>query len=237
MQLRVLPLLWIALLAVSPAARAQFAVIDAASLGQLVSEVQVLEQQLATARGELSQAQAQFQAMTGSRGMQRLLAGTPRNYLPADWSALEGALDGHSGAGGAAGRLTADLAMAVGANSVLTAGQLAALTPAAGVTVIAGRRSAALLQVLSHEALANSSARFADLQQLIDAIGAAGDQKAILELQARIGAEGGMLANERTKLENLFEGAHAEEQARAQRTRELIVAGHGDFASRFEPQP
>ena len=37
-------------LGVAPAARAQFAVIDVASLSQLISEVQVLEQQLATAR-------------------------------------------------------------------------------------------------------------------------------------------------------------------------------------------
>jgi type IV secretion system protein VirB5 len=237
MHIRVLPFLAIVFFAVSPAAHAQFAVIDVASLGQLVSEVQVLEQQLATARSELGQAQAQVQAMTGSRGMQHLLSGTVRNYLPADWGTLEGALDGRAAVGGASGRLASDLATAVGANSVLTAGELAALAPGASAALIGGRRSAALLQVLSHEALSNSSARFADLQQLIDAIGSAGDQKAILELQARIGAEAAMLANERTKLEDLFAGAHAEERSSAQRTRELIVAGHGDFASRLEPHP
>ena len=237
MHTRVPAYLSIVFLALSPAAHAQFAVIDVASLGQLVSEVKVLEQQLATARGELSQAQAEFQAMTGSRGMQHLLAGTVRNYLPADWSSLEGALDGRPGAGGTHGQLAADVSLAVGANSVLTAGELAGLAPGAGAVLIAARRSAGLLQVLSHEALSNSSARFADLQQLIDAIARAGDQKGILELQARIAAEAGMLANERTKLEDLFEAAHAEGLANAQRTRELTVAGHGDFANRFEPHP
>jgi type IV secretion system protein VirB5 len=225
------------LFAVNPAAHAQFAVIDVASFGQLVSEVQVLEQQLATARSELGQAQAEFQAMTGSRGTQHLLAGTVRNYLPADWSALEGALAGHPGAGSDSGRLAASLATAIGTNSVLSPAQLAALAPGVSAALVSERRSAALQQVLSHEALANSSARFAELQQLIDAIGGAGDQKAILELQARIGAEASMLANEHTKLESLYAGARAEERASAQRTRELIVAGHGDFASRFEPQP
>src|SRR4029077_9942333 len=44
------------LLAAAPLAHAQFAVIDVASLTQLVTEVQTLEQQLATARSELTQA-------------------------------------------------------------------------------------------------------------------------------------------------------------------------------------
>lgn len=237
MHIRALPYVLIASVVVSPAANAQFAVIDVASLGQLVSEVQVLEQQLATARSELGQAQAEFQAMTGSRGMQRLLTGTVRNYLPTDWGTLEGALAARPSGGVASGRLAAEFTTAVGTNSVLSASQLAALAPQTSAALVAERRSAALLQVLSHEALANSSARFADLQQLIDAISSAGDQKAILELHARIGAEAGMLANERTKLESLYQGAQAEQRVSAQRIRELSVAGHGDFANRFAPQP
>ena len=64
--------LWLCM--VIPPAHAQFAVIDVASLTQLVSQVQTLEQQLATARGQLTQAQASYQSMTGSRGMEQLLA-------------------------------------------------------------------------------------------------------------------------------------------------------------------
>ncbi|MBV9346272.1 MAG: hypothetical protein JOZ03_14915, partial [Gammaproteobacteria bacterium] len=73
-------------LAPIPRAEAQFAVIDVASLTQLVTEVQTLEEQVATARNQLGQAQAEFAAITGDRGMQSLLGGTPRNYLPADWA-------------------------------------------------------------------------------------------------------------------------------------------------------
>ncbi|HXB18868.1 MAG TPA: type IV secretion system protein [Steroidobacteraceae bacterium] len=222
---------------VAPAAHAQFAVIDIAAVNQLVSQVQQLEQQLATARSQLTQAQAEYQAMTGSRGMQSLLGGTVRNYLPSDWATVQGTLKGAGGAAGAYPALAADLTRAVGANAILTAPQLAALPAPAGQALQAGRESAALLAALTHEALANSSQRFASLQQLIDTIGSANDQKSILELGARIAAEGGMLENEHTKLEGLYQSTQAEEWLNAQRTRELIVAGHGQFAGRFQPHP
>src|SRR5579864_751414 len=112
------------LLLVAPAAHAQFAVIDIASVTQLVSEVQQLQQQVATARSQLTQAQAEFQAMTGSRGMQSLLAGTVRNYLPPDWSTMESLLQSAGSVGSAYPALAADLAQAINANSVLSAQQL-----------------------------------------------------------------------------------------------------------------
>ena len=80
--------------ALAPVAHAQFAVIDVAAVAQLLSEVNTLEQQLATARSELSQAQAAYQSITGQRGMQQLLAGVPRNYLPADWASFAALLHG-----------------------------------------------------------------------------------------------------------------------------------------------
>jgi type IV secretion system protein VirB5 len=221
----------------APVAHAQFAVIDVAAVNQLVSELQQLQQQLATARSQLGQAQAEFQSITGSRGMQSLLSGTVRNYLPPDWTTLEGVLQGTGAAVGAYPMLLADLSRAVNANAVLTAQQLAALPAAAGQSLQAGRQSSALLQALAHEALANSSQRFAALQQLIDTIGSATDQKSILELEARITAEGGMLENERTKLDDLYQSTLAGQWAIAQRTRELVVAGHGQFAGRFQPSP
>jgi len=75
------------------------------------------------------------------------------------------------------------------------------------------------------------------VQQLIDAIAQAPDQKAILELQARVDAEQGMLQNEQTKQQVLYQGVQAQDWANAQRMRELAVAGHGEFQNRFQPQP
>jgi len=215
------------------AAHAQFAVIDVASLTQLISEAQTLEQQLATARNELSQAQAQYQSMTGGRGMAQLLSGTNRNYLPPDWATLQGVTRGSS----TYPALAADLQAALRTASILSAAQLAALSPTASAQLQASRQSVALMQSVSHEALTNSSNRFAAVQQLIDAIGRTTDQKAILELQARISAEEGMLENEHTKLQMLDQGIQAQQWAAAQQGRELTVAGHGQFGSRFQPHP
>jgi type IV secretion system protein VirB5 len=226
-------LAFVLLFGVTPAARAQFAVIDAASLSQLISEVQVLEQQLAAARGQLSQAQTEYQSITGDRGMGRLLAGTVRNYLPSDWASLQGALQGSVHYP----QLAADLQNATRATSVLSPQQLAALSPVATAQLQAWRQTVALLQSLSHESLANSSARFPAVQQLIDTIAQASDQKAILELQARISGEQDMLQNEHTKLQVLYQGVEAEDLANAQRVRELTIAGHGQFENRFRPQP
>jgi type IV secretion system protein VirB5 len=230
--MRFLPV--VVLLAATPLAQAQFAVIDVASLTQLLTQVRTLEQQVATARNQLTQAQTEFQSMTGGRGMEQLLAGVTRNYLPPDWATLENLLQTAANSYPA---LAADLRSSLSRASVLSAQELEQLGPGAAAELQAGRRSAALLQSLTHQALHNSSARFAALQQLVEAIGRAGDQKAILDLQARIGAEGGMLQNEHTKLELLYQGVQAEQWLAAQRARELTVAGHGRFDSRFQPQP
>jgi type IV secretion system protein VirB5 len=224
--------LLLAVLCAAPVARAQFAVIDVASLTQLISQVNTLEQQVATARSQLSQAQTEFQSITGTRGMQQLLSGTTRNYLPGSWATLRAAPSG-----GGYPLLTSAVRTALQADTVLSAGQLAALSPGASAQLQAGRQSAALQQGVSHAALANTSSRFAALQQLIDAIGSAGDQKAILDLQARIAAEAGMLQNEHIKLQVLYQGTQAEEWANAQTLRERAVAGHGQFDSRFQPHP
>jgi type IV secretion system protein VirB5 len=214
-------------------AHAQIPVIDVASLAQLIAQIETLEQQLETARGQLSQAQSQYQSMTGQRGMQQLLAGTPRNYLPSDWPAVTNVLAG-PGSSSALGQ-TARGAMT--ANAVLTPAQLAALSPADSAQVVAQRQSVALAQGISETALANASSRFASLQTLIDAIGRTPDQKGILELQARIAAEEAMLANEQTKLSELYRASEAQQRATLQHVRELTVATHGQFAARFQPQP
>ena len=74
-----------------------------------------------------------------------------------------------------------------------------------------------------------TSRRFQSIQQLINAISRASDQKAILDLQARIQAEQGMLQNEATKLGILYQTAQAEEWARKQRVREQAIASIGSL--------
>jgi type IV secretion system protein VirB5 len=110
---------------------------------------------------------------------------------------------------------------------VLTPAQLALLSPSDQQQIAASRQAAALRQAIAQEALTNSSSRFAALQTLISAIGSASDQKGILDLQARISAELGMLQNEQTKLQVLAQAGDALNAAN----------GQGRFETRFQPAP
>jgi type IV secretion system protein VirB5 len=197
-----------------------------ASITQLIKEYQTLEQELATAKSQLSQAQSEYAAITGSRGMQNLLSGTVRNYLPGSWTQLSQVMSGSSGSFPA---LAGDVTALVSANAVLTPAQVARLSPSEQSELAAARQSAALLAATSRAALANSSDRFTSLQQLIGALGGASDQKAALDLTARITAEQGMLQNESTKLQVLYQVAQSQEWARAQRIRERAIADQGSL--------
>lgn len=214
------------LVAFVPAAHAQWAVVDVGAIAQLVRQVTTMQQQLTTARDQLTQAQAQLQSMTGGRGMEYLLSATVRNYLPANWAELDAAV---RQTGSAYQALTSGVQAAIDAIAVLTPQQLAALSASEREQLEAARRAAAMLQTTARQALQATSDRFAAIQQLIGAIPGAHDQKAILDLQARISAEQGMLANEQTKLEVLYQVAQAEEWARRQRVREQGIVGVGSL--------
>ncbi len=215
-------------------AHAQWAVIDNAAVAQLVTEVQTLQQQLQTARAQLQQAQQTLAAMSGNRGMQNLLAGTVRNYLPSTWTDLQGAL---AGGGGAYAALATGVNGLQAANAVLTPERLATLSPTQSSQLLAARQTVALQQVVTRQALAASSARFASLQSLIATIPAASDPKAIFDLQARIGAEVAMLQNEQTKMQVLYQSTVAEQRAEQLAAREAAIATQGEFGRRFRPAP
>ena len=221
-----LPLLVLLAVAAPRPAQAQWAVIDVNAIVQLAKEVATLQQQLTTAQAELSEARTTYQAMTGDRGMERLLAGTPRNYLPTDWADLQQVLEGSSSAYGALALNTQGL---ISANAVLSGQQIAALSPTERAEVLADREHAALLQAVTRNALSTASARFSDLQQLINAIPAATDQKGALDLQARIAAEQAMLENETIKLDVLYQTQAAEREAEDEQIREQAIANIGSL--------
>jgi type IV secretion system protein VirB5 len=199
-----------------PPAKAQFAVIDVGAIAQLLREVQQMQQALQTAHNQLSQAQQEYQSITGPRGMQTLLSGIDRNYLPSTWAQLPTAL-------------ASPIQSQINTNAVLTAAQVAALSSAEQQQLMAARSNAALLQVATQQAYSTTSSRFASVQTLINAIASATDQKGILDLQARIAAEQGMLQTDSTKLNVLYQAAQAQEWARRQSAREQVVAGVGNM--------
>ena len=221
--------------AAAPTARAQWAVVDVGAIAQLIQQLQIMERQLTTSRGQLLSTQQVLQAMSGDRGMENLLSGTQRNYLPTNWAQLIVVLLGRP-TGTYAG-LSGSVQSNVAANAVLSPQQLATLSSSDQQQIQAARQLSAMQQAVSQAALANASGRFAALQTLISAISTAKDQKASLDLQARISAEVGMLQNEQTKLQVLSQAMQAQESSLRQQQTERAIAGQGNFSTRFQPTP
>jgi type IV secretion system protein VirB5 len=204
----------IAILGLAPSARAQWAVVDVGAIAQAIQELATLKQQLQTVEQQLSQAQQTYQSMTGIRGMQNLLSGINRNYFPASSTQLLSAL-------------AMPIQSTINTNAILTSQQLASFSPAQQQQLNAARSNAALMQVTASQAYATASNRFGSVQQLIGAIPSATDQKGILDLQARIQAELGMLQNEQNKLQMLFQLVQAQELSLKQRNREQALVDVG----------
>jgi type IV secretion system protein VirB5 len=192
---------------------AQFAVIDVGAITQLILEVQQLEQALQVAQATLTQAQQTYAAITGGRGMQNLLAGLIRNYLPTNWNAL---LSG-------AGALGADVAATIERNAILTPDITGTFSASETAALKARRSATALNEALARQELANVSERFNSIQLLINAIPTATDEKGIEDLQARIQAEQGMLQNETSKLHVLYQAAQSQAQTAKQRADEQAI--------------
>jgi type IV secretion system protein VirB5 len=187
--------------------RAQIPVTDVGAILQLIQQLENAREQLMTLKDQLEAAQNTLRAETGNRGMERLLSGTNRNYLPSNWNTVSAAMT--PGAGG--GAFGTEVQSVAASNAVLTPADLAKQSSSTRDSLMRERTSVALLQAGTRDALANSSARFAAIQQLVDAIPTTQDPKAIAELQARIGAEQAML------------------QAAELRAREQSVADLGSF--------
>jgi type IV secretion system protein VirB5 len=215
-------------LGVTRPAAAQWAVIDVSAIQQLLQQYEVLEQQLTTLRSQLSQAEQQYAAITGQRGMQQLLSGVNRNYLPTNWSELAAVTQSTSGTYGS---LAASVQGLVAGNAVLGSQDLARLSPTELAQLTTQRQLVALREGVTRTALDTTSNRFTSLQQLINAIPTATDAKGALDLQTRIAAEQAMLANEATKVQVLQQTLDAEQAALDQQRNEQAIADIGSLGT------
>jgi hypothetical protein len=145
LKIRMVAACFVASLAATPAAWAQWAVVDAPAIVQLIQEVQTTAQQLQTAKAQLLQAQQALQTMTGGRGMQQLLNGTVRNYLPSNWTQVTGALQGS----GSFSALSTDIQSIVTTNAVVSPQRLATLSPGGQQLIQTSRQWSAMQQALS----------------------------------------------------------------------------------------
>jgi type IV secretion system protein VirB5 len=211
-------------LALTPAAHAQFAVIDVGAITQLIIQVKQLENAIQVAQSTLTQAQQAYSAITGTRGMQLLLSGVNRNYLPANWNQLVGA---QNGAGGTYGALGTDVSATMQRNALLTPSYTQNFSAAENSQLTARRSAVALEESLTRQELANVSQRFASIQTLINAIPTATDEKGILDLQARIQVELGMIQNENSKLHVLYQAAQSQAQTERERADEQAIVDIG----------
>ena len=206
-------------------ASAQWVVVDPTALTQLLVQVQQMGQQIAIAEKELAQAQQAYNSMTGNRGMQNLLSGQNRNYLPTNWTQLSGAMSGSGG--GTYGALGSDVSSTVNRNAVLTSTQTSQLSSSELDSLTQRRQSVALLEALARAALSNNSGRFTSMQSLINAIPKATDQKGALELHTRVTAEHGMLTAEKSKLDTLYQAAQVAADTERERSDEKAIADIG----------
>ncbi len=188
-------------------------VIDAANLVQTVQQVINDITKINNQIQQITQLQAQITSMNGMR-LLGTVANNPllRNYVPANAYTVVNAVTS-SGYGGlnATAKALRDAGMVYNCLDLADAARTAC--------------QAALAQPYQHkgllqDAMTSASGRLAQISALMDQIDATADQKAVQEIQARIGAENALLAHEVSQVQMLQGMADSEERIARSRDRE-----------------
>lgn len=188
-------------------------VIDAANLVQTVQQVVNDITKINNQVQQITQLQSQLASMNGIRGLGTILDNPLlRNYVPAQAYTLVNAVDtsGYAGLGSTAKALR-------DAGMVYNCGDLAG---AARTTCQAALAQPYQQKGLLQDAMKAASNRLSQIGLLMGRVDATADQKAVLEIQARIGAENALLAHEMTQIQMLQGMADAEERIARSRDRE-----------------
>ena len=200
---------------------------DAAAIAQdaanFAKEMLEMANQLNTLKSQLDQQLKQYQSMTGDRGMGQLLDGQVRNYLPDDWNSVMDLLDTPSGYGG----ISSNIQRYIDENKIISDQDMQSMPQKTQILLEKKRKLYALNKSMSVEVYNKSSERVALLQQLTDKIGASNDQKAILDLQARIQSEQTQLANEAAKLQALSQQLVNEDRNFRLQSQEYLINSGG----------
>lgn len=195
-------------------ARAQgIPVIDAANLVQTVQQVVNDITKINNQVQQITQLQGQLASMNGLRGLGTILDNPLlRNYVPEKAYTFVNAVDasGYSGLSGTAKALR-DAHMVYNCSDLEDSAR----------TVC----EAALAQPYQHkgllqDAMSAAASRLSQISALMGSVDATSDQKAVLEMQARIGSENALLAHEMTQIQMLQGMADADERIARSRDRE-----------------
>jgi type IV secretion system protein VirB5 len=209
-------------------ARAGIPVIDAANLAnsiqeviawgeqynQMVSQIQQLENQY-------NQAVQQFNSIQGIRGMASLVNNPAlTTYLPNDWNQ---ALNVAVSPGGYTS-LSSTINSIKAAAKVFDLGD-SGLSPSsdAGKAFAASQLQAPTNRGLGQAGYDSTSTRIANIQQLLDKVNDAPDEKDILDLTARINAEQALVQNDANKLAVMAQLQQSQRDIAYQQAREIAM--------------
>jgi type IV secretion system protein VirB5 len=198
----------------SPASQAQgIPVIDIANLIQTITQVLNDVTKIANQVEQIEALQSQLASINGMRNLGNVFDSSAlKNYVPANAYNLVNAVD-TSGYGGltATSKTLRDAQMLYNcldrAGSARTECQASLAQP---------YQQKGLLQ----DAMKAASGRLDQIKSLMTQINGTSDQKAVLEIQARIGAENAMLQHEMSQVQMLTGMADSEERIARSRDRE-----------------
>lgn len=215
-----------ALLLAAGGARSQQIVHDPTSYAQLLREARTALDQLEQLRAQVRQGQALFESLNDLSDVNRLAQelGLPevRNPLP-DLKALRAAADGDLSALGA----LAARADAIRAETRVYAPASSEIPEADRYYLEALERSGARTArdlALGETVAAAADQRLAGLEVLRQALNAAPNARAVMDLEARLSAEQALIQNEQLRLQGLALTQAAEARLEEQRARERAAA-------------
>ena len=189
----------------------------------MASQLGELKKQYDTMQQQYQQLQQTYQSISGIRNMGDI-ANNPalRKYLPGDYQqALQLGTGAASGQYGTLDGAVNGMKQATKILDIADTG-LDPESPA-GKAFQNGQNQAALNRVLAEEGFKQSGARIDDLQQLLNKVNNAPDEKDIQDLQARIQAEQVMLQNEQLRLASLAQVAQAQKDIANQQALEMRI--------------
>ena len=188
-------------------------VIDVANLVQTIQQVLNDITEINNQVQQIVQLQNQLKSINGMRNLGNILNNPMlRNYVPAEAYTVVNAVNsaGYAGLTGTAKALR-DAGMVYNCMDLAGAARTSCQAALAQPYQVKG-----LLQ----DAMKSAAGRLAQINSLMDRVNFTSDQKAVLEIQARIGAENALLAHEVSQVQMLQGMADSDERIARSRDRE-----------------
>ncbi|AWX05518.1 MULTISPECIES: type IV secretion system protein [Gammaproteobacteria] len=187
-----------------PAMAGGIPVIDVSSLTQQILQVQHMLNQIEQLKSQLETANKELDSMSGVRGLGNVIDSAYDTAVNVDPN-----------------QVLNDAGIR-GANEHGLTGDVADLYDS-------GNQNTATWLGQSQKSLEQAQERFSELTGLVAEVNNSPDQKDVLDLQARIGAEQVMLQNEMAKLSMLRSQAEANQAMHNQRVQQMTVESSGEL--------